>query len=244
MRILKSFAFPAMVILLCVLPKLTAEEKLDLPGRSVVVRQAEELAVRQYPWERADTATIRAKLATRAGEIRFDGIAFEQLVEYFRDLVSVNVVVNWSALETAAIEKDKEVRLAVKDLRYDEVLDSILEDVGGGEVELGYDIRNNSICISTKEDLCRRTFVHIYNVGDLLDAAVRRIDNASRNDQIGQLITIIQENVDPESWRQVGGNVGAIREFADLLVVAQTQTAHEQIWDLLADLRTALARDR
>lgn len=55
------------------------------------------------------------------------------------------------------------------------------------------------------------------------------------------LIELIQMNVDPESWRMAGGNVGSIGVFGDRLVITQTALAHTQIVDLLADLRRPYA---
>lgn len=248
MRTFKPLAFLAMAILLCVLPKLTAEERLDLPGakpqpqpqlmprpplQAVLVDTASFSA---YPWESPDEAGVRERLAKRIGEVNLDGIAFDQLVQYLRDLTGLNIVVNWSALETAAIENDKEVtlNLAGGTVSYRTALELILEDVGGGEVDLGFTLYDGVILISTKEDLARRTQVVFYNVSDIIRMAELR----NRDwESLGRLVAMIQQTIDPESWREAGGNTGAITDFSDILVVTQTHSAHEMIWELLQGLR-------
>lgn len=246
MRYFKPLALFALMLLLCVLPKLTADEKLDLPGPkpSSALTTAEKFEpvdvriVAEYPWESGNEAAIRQRLARRTGEIHFDGISFDQLLEHLRDLAGLNIVVNWSALETAAIDKDKEVslKLMADTVTYETVLRLILEKVGGGEVELDYSIRGSVISISTKEDLSRTTQVVFYNVADILRAAEAR----RYGDSMPRLVHMLQTSVDPESWREAGGNVGSIIDFTDILVITQTSEAHRVIWDMLQALRWQL----
>jgi len=229
--------------------------------------------------------TITRKLQQTAPEINFDGITFEQVVDYLRDLTGLNIVVNWTALETAAIEKDKEVslKLAAGTVKIETALKLILEEVGAGETDLAYEIGDGVIQISTKEDLARRTTVQVYNVQDLIirvdDFAGRTVNlnqigqqqqgglggaqgggggggggifeqgagqqqqpqNDNGADNLARLIQLIQETIDPESWRSAGGNVGAISDLNNQVIVTQTSTAHNQLRDLLKQLRQARA---
>lgn len=250
---------------------------------------AEITAKRQSSAEVTESEASRAitrKLQQTAGDIQFDGIAFEQLVEHLRDLTGLNIVVNWSALETAAIEKDKEVSLKLNagTVKYETALKLILEEVGGGEVELAYEIGDGVIQISTKEDLARRTTVQVYNVQDLIvrvpdfegrQVNLNNIGNAQRGglggaqgggggqqgggifdgggqqpqgqgdtdgaDNLARLVNLIQTTIDPESWREAGGNTGAINDLNNQIIVTQTATAHNQLRDLLKQLRQARA---
>jgi len=241
MRFFKPLAFLALVLVLGVLSNLTAEEKLDLPGAKPESSPAPfETALQSYyPWELPEEAALRDRLTRVAGEIHLDAIEFEQLVDYLREVTGLNIVVNWSALETAAIDKDKEVSLKLMSgtVTYDRVLQLILDEVGGGEVDLSYTLESGVVSISTKEDLARRTHVVLYNVSDILRAAGNR---QHWDESMASLVNLLQTTVDPESWREAGGNVGAIVDFSDILVVTQTYQAHEMIWELLAQLRVQL----
>jgi general secretion pathway protein D len=60
-------------------------------------------------------------------------------------------------------------------------------------------------------------------------------------DPLQPIIDLIQETIDPESWRTAGGNVGSISSLQQQIIVTQTSTAHDQLRDLLQDLRRARA---
>jgi hypothetical protein len=59
----------------------------------------------------------------------------------------------------------------------------------------------------------------------------------TRADRVGDLIKLIMDTVNVDSWRDNGGTVGAIRDLSGLLVVTQTAEAHKQIETLLGQLR-------
>ncbi|MEE8384711.1 MAG: STN domain-containing protein, partial [Dehalococcoidia bacterium] len=110
----------------------------------------------------------RQKLSKRTPEFRFDAARLEEVIDSLRDLTGLNIEPNWDALEMAAIERDVEVTLRLRDVTFEKVLDLILSQVGAGETELAYEIDDGIIQISTKEDLSRLTVNRVYNVGDLL----------------------------------------------------------------------------
>ena len=60
-------------------------------------------------------------------------------------------------------------------------------------------------------------------------------------DTLQRIIDLIQQTIDPESWREAGGNVGSIQSLHQQLIITQTNTAHGQIRDLLTELRRARA---
>lgn len=235
--------------------------------------------------ESEDTRQARARLRTRAPEIRFDGTTFEDVVDRLRAMTGLNIVPNWSAMAAVAVEKDAEISLKLNDVSFEKTLDLVLSEVGGGEVELGYEIDEGIIRISTKEDLSRHTKFEAYDIRDLIVgvpnfkgpeiditqagqnqnqqggiAGGRFVgqggvgggagagggggnsnlfeengqDNEETNpdDAIGPLIDLIQQTIEPDSWREAGGNVGSISTLNQQLIVTQTSSAHAQLRDL------------
>ena len=77
-----------------------------------------------------------------------------------------------------------------------------------------------------------RQYIETYNVADLL--AVSNIDTLT--DQITSMFS-------PDSWDDVGGN-GTIMYFPanQSLVVSQRQDVHEQIGDLISQIRVSSTR--
>ncbi|MBN1514039.1 MAG: hypothetical protein JXB13_18625, partial [Phycisphaerae bacterium] len=62
-------------------------------------------------------------------------------------------------------------------------------------------------------------------------------DQQDREGRIEDLMELIRNTIEPESWRDEGGTVAAIAELNGQLVVTQTSSAHAQIADLLEKLR-------
>jgi len=60
-------------------------------------------------------------------------------------------------------------------------------------------------------------------------------------ERIQDIIEIIQEQVDPESWKATGGDVGNIRQLNDNLIITTTPKNHREINDLLSQLRSVRA---
>jgi len=118
--------------------------------------------------ESRENVQARRRLEKVAPEIRFDALPFEDVINRLRALTGLNIVANWSALESSAVERDAEVSLRLDGVKFEKALELILDEVGGGEVDLGYDIDDGVIQISTREDLSRKTTTKVYNVEDLV----------------------------------------------------------------------------
>jgi type II secretory pathway component GspD/PulD (secretin) len=64
-------------------------------------------------------------------------------------------------------------------------------------------------------------------------------DNRTRKERAEEIVELIRETIEPESWREgaSAGTEASIRALEANLVVTQTASAHEQIADLLSQLR-------
>jgi len=65
-----------------------------------------------------------------------------------------------------------------------------------------------------------------------------------REERIEDLLEIIRENVEPDSWREHGGEHAAIVEYHGVLLITQTAAGHGQIERLLNGIRATLAARR
>ncbi len=59
----------------------------------------------------------------------------------------------------------------------------------------------------------------------------------SREELVEQIVGIIQENVDPEGWRELGGDTGTLQELNGNLIITNTLSNHRTIEGLLSQLR-------
>src|SRR3954465_8694901 len=56
----------------------------------------------------------RAMLARTMPELKFDGVAFSDAIDFLRDVTAANLVVNWKALEGVGVTKETIVNLKVR----------------------------------------------------------------------------------------------------------------------------------
>jgi len=132
------------------------------------------------------TTEARTKLKKKAPELTFDALPLEAVIEELRKLTGLNIVPNWNALEAVAIERDAEVTLNLKqEVSFEKAIELILDEIGAGDVDLGYVIDDGIVRISTKEDLSRKTVIRVYNVQDLL-ISVPTFRGRLNLDQMGQ----------------------------------------------------------
>ncbi|UCC22061.1 MAG: hypothetical protein JSW23_09680, partial [Planctomycetota bacterium] len=149
-------------------------------------------------------------------------------------------------------------------------LDLLLEAVSGGFAQLRYAVENGVVTIATEESLQIELKTLVYDVTDLLgrpadfwaeagaDVAVGGEGEAG-TEQLGEederdreellqeatlradaLIMLIQETIEPDSWYDVGGE-GTITVYENKkLIVHQSLKVHNEISDLLNDLRKSL----
>lgn len=74
-------------------------------------------------------------------------------------------------------------------------------------------------------------------IGDVGEDPGRR----SREELIEQITTIIQEQIDPDGWKDNGGDTGAIQELNGNLIITNTSRNHREIEGLLTQLRAIRA---
>ncbi|HPF40858.1 MAG TPA: VIT domain-containing protein [Phycisphaerae bacterium] len=197
--------------------------------------------------ESEETRRVRGVLKTRADNVRFDEATLEDVVDELRTQTGLNIVPDWSALEAVAIEKDAVVSLDLSNVTYGKALDLILDEVSGGEVDLGVEVDEGIVRISTKDDIENRTLVHVYNVQDLIGSVpgTSRVEDATTEDEtpfdgtMQSLIDRIESQIAPNSWRDAGGTLGSVDTLNSQLVVTQTRANHQKMQRLLDDLRFA-----
>jgi type II secretory pathway component GspD/PulD (secretin)/tetratricopeptide (TPR) repeat protein len=73
--------------------------------------------------------------------------------------------------------------------------------------------------------------------GAIFDEPEAGPPRVSRQELVEHIISIIQENVDPEGWRDLGGNTGSLQELNGNLIITNTPRQHREIEGLLSQLR-------
>jgi hypothetical protein len=89
-------------------------------------------------------------------ELRLDNSPLGDVMDFLRDAFGANIFVNWRALEGVGIDRTTPVSVRVRGVSFAKALRLILDDVGGGNVNLDYVLDEGVITISTDEDLAPR----------------------------------------------------------------------------------------
>jgi type II secretory pathway component GspD/PulD (secretin) len=76
----------------------------------------------------------------------------------------------------------------------------------------------------------------------MLHGTAPKSKGKSSEDQEEELVTLIKETVDPESWRDNGGSVGSARILHSMLIVTQTEENQQALGELLSQLRESTQR--
>ncbi len=148
-------------------------------------------------------------------------------------------------------------------------LDLLLEVLSGGFVDIDYIVDGGVVTIATAASLPSEMVPLVYDITDLIGRPAEfysstmgsvtaagegeagteelEIDEIDREQLIEEatvradnLVLLIQQTIEPESWYEAGGN-GTITVYErKKLIIHQTREVHDKIVKLLEDLRKAL----
>jgi type II secretory pathway component GspD/PulD (secretin) len=133
--------------------------------------------------DEADRRT-RERLGESAPPIEFpEGSGFDDVLNWLREQSRVSINVNWNALSVLGIDRTTDtLGISLQNARFETILKLLLDNVGGAEGQLDYDVLDGIVRISTREDLDRNTSTRVYDISDLL---IKIPSFRSENDQGG-----------------------------------------------------------
>lgn len=149
----------------------------------------------------------------------------------------IEITIDRMGLDEVGISTDVPATIDVRDISLRSALRLMFRDL-----ELTYVLKDEVLLITTPEKSETELTDVSYPVGDLVGREYGDDGETVKLD-FDSLIGAITATVRAESWDEVGGP-GTIEGFAQrgLLVVGQTQEVHEEIADLLAQMRTVRNR--
>jgi hypothetical protein len=108
-----------------------------------------------------------ASLNRTLPEMKFDGVALVDAIDFVRDITNANITVNWKALEAAGVTRDTVINLKLRNVSLRKALTLMLAEASGGE-GVTYTIDSGVIEITTTDLANQQTYTRVYPVGDLL----------------------------------------------------------------------------
>jgi len=159
---------------------------------------------------------------------------FGEAIERLKNSVDppLKMVVLWrDLLDNAEIEPSTEINMdGIPGVRIGTALELLLKAVSGGFTELGYVIKNGVITIATvdSDSLPNNLETRVYDI-PRLGYSAGGTDN---------LIQLIQDSIEPDSWFDIGAGEGTIRTYmGKKLVILQTPEIHQKIQKFLQTIK-------
>jgi hypothetical protein len=240
------------------------EAESRLSPAPLSTRPAGDRLARAISSESRAEAQTREKLSQIVPEVVFpEGSTIEDVIEFMRNQGKLSIDVNWNALSLVGLDRTATLTLNLHHARIQTALKLALENVGAASgVQLGYQILDGIIRISTKEELDRDTVTRVYDCKDLVreglsEAEVQRI-MAIFADHLGtvppgnvgdllraelgfsgqtELLDLIRSHVRPDTWETSRGSINSISIYDGLLVITHSPGAHEKVGELLSMMR-------
>jgi uncharacterized protein YfaS (alpha-2-macroglobulin family)/TolA-binding protein len=199
-------------------PRDRAHEAIDMGGGS---EEENEQRIR----EALDSPT----------QIEFVETPLQDVIDYLKDCHHIEIQLDKKELESMNIGSDTLVTKNLKGIKLRSALKLILDELGLKSV-----IHEGILLITSPTKAESEEFLEtkIYPVKDLVLVAGGSADGENNSADFDDLIDIITQTVAPKAWDANGGQ-GTVGVFPNklCLVVSQTQEVHEQIADLLENLR-------
>lgn len=213
----------------------------DFEGRSPVAPKPEGRGEQQRVAGRAQSpqptrwqneGRIEAELDRILPEpLDFMEIPLVELMQIIAEQYEIQVVFDTAALDSLAISPETEVTVKLRDISLHSALDLVLSSSPETE-ELTYLVDDEVLLITSEDEAQARLEVRVYRVDDLI-----------RNEQTGMLdfdrvIELLATTVEHDSWQQNQTGEGCMIPLPPgMLVISQTRRVHQQIADLLAEVR-------
>jgi len=115
----------------------------------------------------ATASTVRHQLDATLPEVRFDGVALSDAVDFLRDVSGANITVNWRALEADGVSKDTSLNVKLRSISLHHALDIVLGEAGGTG-KIGWTVDENVIEITTQELIDSKMYTRVYPIEDLI----------------------------------------------------------------------------
>ncbi len=183
-----------------------------------------------------------ALLSRHVNDFVVDG-TLEEAINQLREREHLTINVKWDVLEAAGVARSSHVDVHLHDVTLDQALSTLLASVSV-KTPLEFVANGDGITIATHDELLlsepqvdqqfdiRALELATARTDSTLDPAIQsvvkqpRLDNTRTNHReevAKQVITDIEQSVDPNSWKDHGGKVGEIVYSAGILSVHQTE---------------------
>ena len=179
--------------------------------------------------------------------VGFEQSPLSSVFDYFRDVLGVNVFVQWDGLEAVGLERDTPITMQLEGVRAETALGLLSEsllDANFGE-GVGFELRDNVLVFGLATRFDRHELViETYDCNRMIEMSIA-IRNEWVNPAFEQkpefypdryLTSMIEDALGESAWVR-GETIGI---FAGVVVVRQTPERHAQLREVLQDVSVRL----
>ena len=201
-----------------------AEASHDESDQAKAKEAAAKIEIADEP-KTIDPATLVYAAVAQKVTKQFSENSIKEVVDWIRNEVKLNVLLDEAALEEADILTSE----PVSDSLVDEPLYLLLDRMNA--LNLGWFVEDDILTITTKKKALEHMVTIPINVGSYFD------DGFGQDD----LVDVILTSIEPQSWED-GGGPGTLALLGDVMFITQSDEIHRKVSGLLKALRKPARR--
>lgn len=198
--------------------------------------------------ERLTTNEARADriLHARLSRVGYDEMPLQDVLADYARMAHLPLKVNWDLLHAQGINPASPIWARMYNVRAGKALSVLLDSGSTPSQRLSYVIaENGTIEVVSARMVPETAVIEIYDVSDLIlhvpeepGAAMKESERSKTQAELAtDLILLITDTVDTDTWETNGGTIGRIHYSHDKLLITQTPAGHRLICNLFEQLR-------
>ena len=185
----------------------------------------------------AITCSSKISVIEQKMQQRIDIVCFEQSLKEVLDALADKLDVAFYIDERALMEVGLDTNTPVK-INFTNIKAEVAMRLLMNSLSLAWVVCDDLVLVTTFEAAEQELVLQVYPCVDFLELVDQSPRRSRRKKGLDNLIEVIQNKINAESWAKVGG-AGVIVEYGAVLVVTQLPSIHREVESLLRGLRTA-----
>jgi hypothetical protein len=175
-------------------------------------------------------------LANKLVQVHYHQVPLSQVFADLSRQAGVRFNVDWKALRAGGLEASTVIDC---DSESDQPMPLVaaIDWLTKRDGNLNADFTSDPVVITTSNEAAKNVLTVMYRIDDLIQLRDISSPALTRQERVDDLCKLIEDIVQRDSWKDMGGTVGSMNQAGDLLVVTATPMMHYQIKELLDVLR-------